>query len=206
MPWSEHSWGFNPDTVKIVKPGESYSEIIPTQGNNAYPQLLAQGDEDVDHFRIDGLKAGHTLVVETLPFFGYYRSTDGTMGPGNTRWTDTRCRLYDADYTRISSERMMMRAARYSQRLASPTISIVGLHTRSRKRMKVPPCGFGFRRGHRLRDPQLQSVDNRDPGRFMYDIYVHQYSTDPTEVEPNNTIGEAMSIGPPGGYNTGWII
>ena len=39
-----------------------------------------------------------------------------------------------------------------------------------------------------------RSVDNRDPGRFMYDIYTTMYSTDPDEAEPNDTAPEAQSI------------
>ena len=187
--------GFNPDTVKIVKPGESYSEIIPTQGNNAYPQLLAQGDEDVDHFRIDGLRAGNTLVVETLPFFGYYRSTDGTMGPGNTRWTDTRCRLYDADYTNILRE-----DDDAGREIQSASGQPNNIHCRFTYEVQEAdegaPMWLWVSAWASATRSATQSVDNRDPGRFMYDIYVHQYSTDPTEVEPNNTIGEAMSIGP----------
>ena len=65
-----------------------------------FPQLLAQGDEDVDLFRID-YKAGHTLTIETLPYFGWYRENDGTIGPGGSRLTDPRIRIYDADFTTI---------------------------------------------------------------------------------------------------------
>ena len=91
--------GFNPDTVKIVKPNDQRSDIDPTQGNSVFPQLLAQGDEDVDYYRIEGLQANHTLVIETLPYFGWYRDPDGSMGPGNTRWSDLFLRLFNADNT-----------------------------------------------------------------------------------------------------------
>ena len=39
-----------------------------------------------------------------------------------------------------------------------------------------------------------RNVDNSDPGRFMYDIYVTQYHTDPVEFEPNDTAPDATSI------------
>ncbi|MDE2957945.1 MAG: T9SS type A sorting domain-containing protein [Bacteroidota bacterium] len=186
--------GFNPDTVKIVKPNEAYSDIIPTQGNNMYPQLLAQGDEDVDHYRIDDLKAGHTLVVETLPFFGYYRDTDGSMGPGNTRWSDTRCRLYDADYTSILEE-----DDDAGREIQSTTGQPNNIHCRFTYEIKDTDVGAPMwlwvsAWASATRSP-TQSVDNRDPGRFMYDVYVHQYPSDPTELEPNNTVAEAMSVG-----------
>lgn len=186
--------GFNPDTIKIVKPQDSYSDIIPTQGNMAYPQLLAQGDEDVDHFQINGLKAGHTLVVETLPFFGYYRDTDGSIGPGNTRWTDTRCRLYDADYTTILKEDDD--AGREIQTTSGQPNNI---HCRLTYDIQEADEGAPLwlwvsAWASATRSP-TQGVDNRDPGRFMYDVYVHQYPSDPTEVEPNNTVAEAMSVG-----------
>ena len=186
--------GFNPDTVKIVKPTGSRAEIRPTQSNSVYPQLLAQGDEDVDHFRLDGLKAGHTLVVETLPFFGYYRDTDGSMGPGNTRWTDTRCRLYDADYTTI-----LLEDDDAGREIQSTSGQPNNIHCR----MVYPiqeadlggPLWLWVSAWASATRSEGQSVDNRDPGRFMYDIYVHQYPSDYAEVEPNNTVAEAMDVG-----------
>ena len=186
--------GFNPDTVKIVKPSEPYDEIRPTQGNTAYPQLLAQGDEDVDHYRLDGLKAGHTLVIETLPFFGYYRDTNGSVGPGNTRWTDTRCRLYDADYTNI-----LVEDDDAGREVQSVTGQPNNIHCRITYDVQETDVGAPMwlwvsAWASATRNP-TQGVDNRDPGRFMYDIYVHQYPKDATEVEPNNTVAEAMSVG-----------
>ena len=185
--------GFNPDTVKIVKPSDSYADIIPTQGNAIYPQLLAQGDEDVDHYRLDGLKAGHTLVVETLPFFGYYRDTDGSIGPGNTRWSDTRCRLYDADYTNILVENDDA-----GREVQSATGQPNNIHCRFTYEIKDTDVGapmwLWVSAWASATRSASQSVDNRDPGRFMYDVYVHQYPSDPTELEPNNTVAEAMSV------------
>ncbi len=186
--------GFNPDTVKIVKPEEPYSDILPTQGNSVYPQLLAQGDEDVDHFRIDNLKAGHTLVIETLPYFGWYRDTDGSMGPGNTRWTDTRCRLYDADYTTI-----LVDNDDAGREVQSTTGQPNNIHCRITYEIQDADVGAPMwlwvsAWASASRDP-TQEVDNRDPGRFIYDLYLHQYPTDPAEVEPNNSIAEAMSVG-----------
>ena len=185
---------FNADTIKAVKPTGSYAEIRPTQGNNAFPQLLAQGDEDVDHYRIEGLQAGHRVVIETLPYYGWYRDTDGSIGPGNTRWTDSRCRLFNADYTdeRIDSDD----DAREVQSTSGQPNNI---HCRVVYDVRDEDIGAPMwlwvsAWASATRDPD-QSVDNRDPGRFMYDIYVHQYSIDPVEVEPNNTVAEATSIG-----------
>ena len=187
--------GFNPDTVKIVKPSDSRSEIRPTQSNIAYPQLLAQGDEDVDHYRIDGLEAGHTLVIETLPYFGWYRDPDGSMGPGNTRWTDTRCRLYNADYTTI-----LLEDDDAGREVQSTTGQPNNIHCRITYTVQEADVGaplwLWVSAWASATRSEGQSVDNRDPGRFMYKVYVHQYSTDPNEVEPNNTVAEAMSVAP----------
>ena len=184
---------FNPDTVKIVKPNDPFNEIRPTQGNTAFPQLLAQGDEDVDHYRIEGLQAGHRLVIETLPYYGWYRDPDGSIGPGNTRWTDSRCRLFNADYTtqRIDNDD----GAREVQSTSGQPNNI---HCRIvydvlEEDVGAPMWLWVSAWASATRDP-TQSVDNRDPGRFMYDVYVHQYSIDPVEAEPNNTVAEATSI------------
>ena len=32
------------------------------------------------------------VVIETLPYFGWYRDTDGTIGPGGSRLSDPRIR------------------------------------------------------------------------------------------------------------------
>ncbi len=185
---------FNADTVKIVKPTDPYNEIRPTQGNTAFPQLLAQGDEDVDHYRIEGLQAGHRMVIETLPYYGWYRDPDGSIGPGNTRWTDSRCRLFNADYTdeRIDNDD----GARETQTTDGDPNNI---HCRIvydvlPEDEGAPMWLWVSAWASATRDP-TQSVDNRDPGRFMYDIYVHQYVIDPAEVEPNNTVADATSIG-----------
>ena len=38
-------------------------------------------------------------------------------------------------------------------------------------------------------------MNNDDPGRLMYQVYLHQYNAaDPAEVEPNDTAAEATSI------------
>ena len=88
---------YAPDTIKVVTPP------VPVQSNTTFPQLLAQGDEDVDLFLIN-YKAGHTLTVETLPYFGWYRDNDGAVGPGGSRLDDPRIRIYDADFTTILAE------------------------------------------------------------------------------------------------------
>ena len=88
---------YNPDTVKVATPA------LPSQSNAVYPQLLNEGDEDVDLFFVN-YKQDHTLVVETVPFFGWYRTNDGNIGPGNGRMTDTRNRIYNGDFSQILIE------------------------------------------------------------------------------------------------------
>ena len=181
--------GFNPDTVKIVTPS------IPVQSNSVYSQLLAQGDEDVDLFRID-YKANNTLTVETLPFFGWYRDNDGAVGPGGSRLSDPRIRIYDADFTTILAEDDD--AAR--ERMDGPN----NIHSR----LVLSPEFFADRGisedtplwlwvsgwASQTREPG-RNVDNRDPGRFMYNVYATQTSNDLTEAEPNSTVEEATSMG-----------
>ena len=185
--------GFNPDTVKIVRPNGNDTDLLPRQANSVHPQLLAQGDEDVDHFRLDGLMAGHTLVLETLPFFGYYRDVDGSMGPGNTRWTDPRIRLYNADYTTILRE-----DDDAGREVQSTDGQPNNIHSRIVYDVQEADEGApmwlwvsGW--ASRTRDPG-QSVDNRDPGRYMYKVYAYQYRNDNLEAEPNGTAAEATAI------------
>lgn len=171
---------FNPDTVKVVNPD------VPTQGNSVYPQLLAQGDEDVDHFRIDA-KAGHTIVIETMEYFGYYRNNDGSIGPGGTRLSDPRIRLYNADYTQILHEDDD--GAR--EQMDGPN----NIHSRIvyTPQEDGPVWLWVSAWASQTREPG-HSVDNRDPGRLMYDLYATQYSNDPVEIEPNDTPEEATQI------------
>lgn len=194
---------YNPDTVKVVLPSVSGGTITyePRQGNTAFPQLLAQGDEDVDHFAITGLKADHTLVVETMPYFGWYREPDGQVGPGNTRWSDPRIRLYNADYTVKYDEDDD--GAREVQSVNGDPNNI-----HSRIVYEVQPQDIGaplwlwvsaWASATRTRtdggDPR--EVDNRDPGRFMYHVYAHQYSNtlDEAAFEPDNDTPEgAMGL------------
>ncbi|ARA94235.1 hypothetical protein AWN76_014440 [Rhodothermaceae bacterium RA] len=192
---------YNPDTVKVVTPE------VPSQSNSAYPQLLAEGDEDVDHFLLN-YKAGHTLVVETMPFFGWYREPDGRIGPGGSRLEDPRIRIYDGDYTAILAEdddgaRESMDGPNniHSRIVLTPeALAAEGITTDSPLWLWV--SGWASSTRTCTDDPDdtypdcRRNVDNRDPGRFMYDIYVTEYTNDLIEAnaEPNDTPETAMPI------------
>ena len=177
---------FSPDTIKVVNPP------IPVQGNSVYPQLLAQGDEDLDLYLIN-YKAGHTLTIETMPFFGWQREVDGSFGPGNSRWTDPRIRLYDVDFTTILAEDDDGAREDFE---GDPN----NIHSRL-----VLDSNFFAERGitedgplwlwvtawaSQTREPG-RSVDNSDPGRFMYDLYATLVPEDNAEAEPNGSVAEA---------------
>ncbi len=185
----------NPDTVKIVNPA------IPVQSNSVFPQLLAEGDEDVDHYLLN-YKEGHTMVIETLPYFDYYRDIDGTMGPGGTRLSDPRILVFDADYTNklfddddAGREDMDGPNNIHSRLVLSPEdLAANGVTSDSPLWLWVSGWASSSRT---VQDGDgTRNVDNRDPGRMMYKVYVHQYLSDPNEVEPNNSAEEANSIAP----------
>ena len=171
---------FNPDTVKVQVPD------VPTQGNSVYPQLLAQGDEDVDHYRIDA-KADHTIIIETMEYFGWYRNNDGSIGPGGTRLSDPRIRLYNADYTEIMYED----DDGAQGQMDGPN----NIHSRIvHEAVEDGPLWLWVSAwASQAREPG-RNVDNSDPGRLMYDLYVTQYSNDPIEFEPNDTPQDATQI------------
>lgn len=185
---------FAPDTVKVVTPD------VPTQSNSAFPLLLAQGDEDVDLFLVD-YKAGHTLTVETLPYFGWYRESDGTIGPGNTRFTDPRIRIYDADFTEILAEdddgarERMDGPNNIHSRLVldSDFFAEKGITQDTPLWFWVSAWASSTRTITDPNDGNVRSVDNRDPGRFMYDVYATLVNEEGVEMEPNNTTDEATS-------------
>ena len=185
---------FNQDTTIVVRPNDgSLTDLVPLQSNSVYPQLLAQGDEDVDHFRLDNLVPGNTLVIETMPYFGYYRDADGSMGPGNTRWTDPRILLYNADYTELRVDDddggREVQSVNGEPNNIHSRISYEVQETDAGAPMWLWVSGWASRTRN-----SGQAVDNRDPGRFMYNVYAYQYSNDPGEVEPNNSAAEAMTI------------
>ncbi len=183
---------YNPDTVRVAATGGlAGAPFIPTQGNSVYPQLLEQGSEDMDWFRVDA-KANHTLIVETMPWFGWYRHPDGRIGPGNPRFSDTILELYDSD----------------------ATVRLVEDDDGAREQQSVngDPNNINSRIVYQVtEDAPLwvrqtpwasttrstdQSVDNRDPGRYIYYIWTHQYTNDLIEAnsEPNGTAATAMHI------------
>lgn len=184
----------NPDTVKTVIPE------IPSQSNSVYPLLQAEGDEDIDLYFID-YKQDHTLVLETLPYFGWYRTNEGDIGPGSGRMTDTRNRLYDGDFSQIIEEdddggrerhdgpnnihsRMVITPEMLDERGLNedgPLVYWVGAWA-SNERTRTAP------------DPGTRNVDNRDPGRGMYKVYAYQYNNARSEMEPNNTLAEATTL------------
>lgn len=189
---------FNPDTLKNQEAG-SQSFI---QANSRYPLLLGRGDEDVDHFLLQ-YKAGHTLVAETLPYLGWYRNKDGSIGPGGSRLSDPRIRLYDGDYTNKLEEdddggREQMDGPNniHSRIVMTPDdLAAEGVTADTPLWLWVSAWASNTRTST---DPDAEpfgTVNNDDPGRLMYQVYVHQYNAaDPNEVEPNNTAAEATGI------------
>lgn len=186
---------YNRDTVKVVEPA------LPSQSNAVYAQLLAEGDEDVDLFFVN-YQQDHTLVVETVPFFGWYRTNDGEIGPGSARMTDTKNRIYNGDFSQILVEdddgarerhdgpnnihaRMVLTPERLNEfnlNVNGPLVVWAGPWASNTLDLTSPG------------NTNRRSVDNRDPGRGMYKIYAYQYSNTRAEFEPNNTPETATVI------------
>lgn len=182
---------FNPDTLKNQEAGGGF-----IQANSVYPELLGRGDEDVDHFLFQ-YKAGHNVVIETLPYFGWYRDNDGTIGSGGTRLSDPRIRVYDGDYTTKLFEnddgaREVMDGPNniHSRLVLTPE----NLATAGGIVDDTPLFLWVSAWASTTRDPDFGTVNNNDPGRLMYQVYLHQYRNDPAEIEPNNSAAEATSI------------
>lgn len=182
---------FNPDTLKNQELGGGF-----IQANSAYPVLLGRGDEDVDHYLFD-YKAGHNVVIETLPYFGWYRDNDGTIGPGGSRLSDPRILVYDGDYTKIlydnddGAREQMDGPNNIHSRIVLTPDKLLDDHGISED---TPLWLWVSAWASTTRDPEFGTVNNNDPGRLMYQVYLHQYSSDPSEVEPNNSAAEATSI------------
>ena len=183
---------FNPDTLRNQE-ARGQGAI---QANSVYPQLLARGDEDVDHFLFN-YKAGHNVVIETAPYLGWYRNKDGSTGPGGSRLSDPRILIYDADYTtRLFDDddggREVMDGPNniHSRLVLTPeNLAPKGVSG------DTPLWLWVSAWASTTRDPTFGDVNNSNPGRLMYQVYLHQYnSADPGEVEPNNTAAEATSI------------
>ncbi len=184
------------DTVKVVSPE------LPSQSNQTYDQLLAEGDEDVDLFFLD-YETGKTVVIETLPYFGFYRENDGSIGSGSTRMTDPRVLVFKGDGVSAANkiaddddggrEEMDGPNNIHSRVVLTPEyLETQGITTSGP--LVVWVSGWASQERTRL-DGEGRSVDNRDPGRAMYDLYAFQYDSDnPDEVEPNNSVSEATVI------------
>tara|TARA_R110002050_G_scaffold2447_2_gene14138 strand:- start:307 stop:4377 length:4071 start_codon:yes stop_codon:yes gene_type:complete len=181
------------DTVRTVTPA------VPSQSNSVY-DLMAEGDEDVDLFFIN-YKADHTLVVETVPYFGFYRENDGSIAAGSSRLSDTRIRVYNGDFsTKIAEDDDSGREAMDGPNnihgrivLNSDQLEEAGANTDgplvlwvsawASQELERTGGGDGTR-----------GVDNSDPGRMVYNVYAYQYSNNPVEFEPNNTTETATMI------------
>ena len=187
---------FNPDTLKNQEAGGGY-----IQGNSVYPELLGRGDEDVDHFLFN-YKAGHEVIIETLPYFGWYRDNDGTTGPGGTRLSDPRIRVYDGDYTTIlfeddddAPEQMDGPNNIHSREELTPdNLATRGITGDTPLFLWVSAWASTTRTSTDPSAEPFGTVNNNDPGRLMYQVYLHQYRNDPAEIEPNNSAAEATSI------------
>lgn len=186
---------YNPDTVKVVEPA------LPSQSNAVYPQLLAEGDEDIDLFFVN-YRQDHTLVVETVPFFGWYRTNDGHIGTGSARMTDTRNRIYNGDFSQILIEdddgarerhdgpnNIHARMVLTPERLSEFNLNVDGPLV-----VWAGPWASNTLDLTRPGNDNRRNVDNRDPGRGMYKIYAYQYSNTRAEFEPNNTPETATVI------------
>ena len=186
---------YNPDTVKVVEP------TLPSQSNAAFAQLLAEGDEDVDLFFVN-YRQDHTLVVETVPFFGWYRTNDGNIGPGSARMTDTRNRIYNGDFSQILIEdddgarerhdgpnNIHARMVLTPERLAESNLNVDGPLV-----VWAGPWASNTLEATRPGNVNRRNVDNRDPGRGMYKIYAYQFSNTRAEFEPNDTPETATVI------------
>lgn len=190
----------NPDTVKVQSPA------VPSASNAVFDQLLARGDEDVDNFLVN-YKAGHTVVIETLPYFGWYRTPEGEVGPGGSRLTDTRMLLFDADYQNLLADdddgarESMDGPNNINSRffLTSSDMAARGITGDSPLWLSVMAWASKTRialSGGSAADIAGRGVDNSDPGRFVYDVVVHQYPEDLVEAnhEPNDSPQTAMSV------------
>jgi len=190
----------NPDTVKVQSPA------VPSASNAVFDQLMARGDEDVDNFLVN-YKAGHTVVIETLPYFGWYRTPEGEIGPGGSRLTDTRMLLFDADFQNLLADdddgarESMDGPNNINSRffLTSSDMAARGITGDSPLWLSVMAWASKTRvalSGGSAADIEGRGVDNSDPGRFIYDIVVHQYPEDLIEAnhEPNDSPQTAMSV------------
>ncbi|MEO1021990.1 MAG: pre-peptidase C-terminal domain-containing protein [Bacteroidota bacterium] len=188
------------DTVKVVEPA------LPSQSNQTYDQLLAEGDEDVDLFFMD-YEEGKTLVVETLPYFGFYRENDGSIGGGSSRMSDPRIRVYKGDGIQFANriaedddgarERMDGPNNIHSRIVLSPEDFAASGITTDESLVLWVAAWASQERVRTDDDPNndVRNVDNRDPGRMMYDLYAYQYDADnPDEVEPNDQVSQATVI------------
>ena len=185
---------FNPDTLKNQE--ERGQNAI--QANSVYPQLLARGDEDVDHFLFN-YKAGHNVVIETAPYLGWYRNKDGSIGPGGSRLSDPRILIFDGDYTQDlfddddDGREVMDGPNNIHSRLVLTPENLAAKGVSGDTPLWLWVSAWAAH--SRPVDRHSGDVNNSNPGRLMYQVYLHQYnSADPGEVEPNNTAAEATSI------------
>ena len=188
---------YNPDTVKTVIPE------LPSQSNSVYPQLLAEGDEDIDLFFIS-YKQDHTLVLETIPYFGWYRTNTGDIGAGSSRMTDTRNRLYDGDFSQILAEdddgarerqdgpnNIHSRIVVSSEQLAEtglnengPLIYWVGAWASNTRTLTDP-------------NPVFEMLITEIPAAVCIKYFAYQYHMiERREFEPNDTPEDATTLNP----------
>ena len=187
---------FNPDTLKNQEAGGGF-----IQANKVHPLLLGRGDEDVDHFLFD-YKANHDVVIETLPYFGWYRDHNGSIGPGGTRLSDTRIRVYNGDYTdKLYEDDDGAREQMDGPNNIHGRIVMTSKDLAEKGVMEDTPLWLWVSAWasttRTTTDPTAEpfgTVNNNDPGRLMYQVYIHQYANSPAEAEPNNDATEATSI------------
>lgn len=174
---------YNPDSVKTLG-----NTSFPKQTNAVYSnELLRIGESDVDFYAIDARgKVGQRLVVETMPYHGWYRDNLGNIAMGGSRMSDTKMTLFKPDgATEIDEDDD---GAREQQDGPNNIFSRI-VHT-----IEDDDFHWLAMTGWASSFYGFSTISNSDPGRAMYKIYAYIAVTDPMEVEPNNEAALATTI------------
>lgn len=174
---------FNPDSLVPLP-----APVFPKQTNANYStQLLRRGESDVDFFAIDARgKVGQKLVVETMPYHGWYRDNFGNMAMGGSRMSDTKMTLFKPDgATEIATDDDGAR-----ERQDGPN----NIFSRITHTITDDDFHWLAMTGWASTFYDFNSMSNSDPGRMMYKIYAYIAVTEPREVEPNNDAITATTI------------
>jgi len=174
---------FNPDSLVPLP-----ATVFPKQTNATFnSQLLRRGESDVDFFAIDARgKVGQKLVIETMPYHGWYRDNFGNMAMGGSRMSDTKMTLFKPDgATEIATDDDGAR-----ERQDGPN----NIFSRISHTITDDDFHWLAMTGWASTFYDFTSMSNSDPGRMMYKIYAYIAVTDPNEIEPNNEVATATTI------------